>query len=63
MKKKVHEVIDLLEQDGWTYDRTRGDHHIFTKPGARRPIIIVGKASDDIWANALNSILRQAGLK
>ena len=63
MKKKVSEVIELLEQNGWTYRRTRGDHYIFTKPGARRPITVTGKASDDIWANALNSILREAGLK
>ena len=63
MKKKVHEVIALLEQNGWTYSRTRGDHHIFIKPGAPRSITIIGRASDDIWANALNTILREAGLK
>ncbi len=63
MKKKVHEVIDLLEQNGWTHDRTRGDHHIFTKPGARRPIIVAGNKNRDIPEGTLHSILREAKMK
>ena len=63
MKKTVNQVIAILEENGWSYTRTKGDHHIFTKPGAKRPITVVGKGSDDVWPNALNSILREAGLK
>ncbi|MBR3030798.1 MAG: type II toxin-antitoxin system HicA family toxin [Bacteroidales bacterium] len=63
MKKKVKEVIDQLEAEGWHYINTRGDHHKFYKPGARRPIIVAGKRNDDIAEGTLQSILREAGLK
>ncbi len=63
MKKTVNEVIAILEENGWSSKRPKGDHHVFSKPGAKRPIVVVGKGSDDVWANALNSILREAGLK
>ena len=63
MKKTVNEVIDLLEAAGWHYISTRGDHHKFYKEGARRPIIVAGKGSDDLAEGTLNSILREAGLK
>jgi len=60
---KVFEIIALLEENGWSYHRTRGDHHKFTKAGARRPIIIAGKRNDDLPAGTLGAILREAGLK
>ncbi|WP_321480473.1 type II toxin-antitoxin system HicA family toxin [uncultured Bacteroides sp.] len=60
---KVKEVIALLEGDGWEYKRTRGDHRIYYKPGARRPIPIPGKLNDDLKDGTLGSILREAGLK
>lgn len=63
MAKKVFEVIELLEANGWIYQRTRGDHHIFTKPGARYPMVIPGSRNDDIPAGTLGNILRDAGLK
>ena len=63
MTRKVREVIDLLEANGWKYVKTKGDHHKFYKPGAKRPIIIAGKASDDLAEGTYHSILRSAGLK
>lgn len=36
MSKKVWEVIELLEANGWQYLRTRGDHHKFKKPGSKK---------------------------
>lgn len=63
MTKKVREVITLLEENGWTYLKTKGDHHKFIKKGARRPIIIAGKRNTDLAEGTLNSILREAGLK
>lgn len=63
MKKKVKEIIELLEADGWHYLSTKGDHHKFYKEGARRPIIVAGKRNDDLAEGTLNSILREAGLK
>ncbi len=63
MKKKVREIIDLLEAEGWRYISTKGDHHKFYKEGARRPIIVAGKRNDDLAEGTINSILREAGLK
>ncbi len=63
MAKKVYEVIALLEENGWIYQRTRGDHHVFTKPESRRVITVPGQRNKDLASGTLNAILRQAGLK
>ena len=60
---KVKEVISLLEENGWEYRRTKGDHRIYYKKGARRPIPIPGKLNDELKDGTLGSILREAGLK
>jgi len=60
---KVHEVIKMLEDDGWRLVRTRGSHRQFhhsTKPGT---VTVAGKLSLDVPPGTLNSILKQAGLK
>lgn len=63
MTKKVREILNLLEQDGWTLVRIRGDHRIYYKEGARRPIVVPGNINDDLAAGTLRSILKEAGLK
>ena len=63
MAKKVYELIELLEANGWVYQRTRGDHHLFMKEGARRSIPVPGKRNDDIPSGVLHAILRETGLK
>jgi predicted RNA binding protein YcfA (HicA-like mRNA interferase family) len=63
MTMKVKEVISLLEENGWEYRRTKGDHRIYYKKGARRPIPIPGKLNDELKDGTLGSILREAGLK
>ena len=47
MTKKVKDVIELLKADGWQYLGSKGDHHKFYKPGARRPIIVAGNKNRD----------------
>ena len=63
MTKKVKEVIVLLEKNGWTFVRIRGDHRIYCKEGAKRPIVVPGNLNDDLKDGTLNSILKEAGLK
>jgi predicted RNA binding protein YcfA (HicA-like mRNA interferase family) len=63
MTKKVKEIIDLLEANGWHYLGTKGDHHEFMKEGARRPVIVAGKRNQDMAEGTFNAILREAGLK
>ena len=63
MTKKVKEVIELLECAGWEFVRMKGDHRVYHKVGARRPIVVPGNLNDDLREGTLNSILREAGLK
>lgn len=63
MIKKTKEVASLLEEDGWSLVRIRGDHRIYYKDGARRPIVLPGNLNDDVKPGTLSSILREAGLK
>lgn len=63
MTKKVKEVSDLLEQNGWKLVRVRGDHRIYYKAGAKRPIVVPGNMNDDLAIGTLKSILKEAGLQ
>lgn len=63
MAKKVKEVIVLLEENGWAFVRIKGDHRIYYKKGARRPVVVPGNLNDDLKDGTLNSILKEAGLK
>lgn len=63
MAQKVKEVIDLLEENGWRCVRINGSHRIFTKEGARRPIVVPNKLSNDLPIGTLKSILRESGLE
>ena len=63
MTKKVKDVILLLQIHGWHWVRTRVDHRIFRKEGARRPIPVPGKDSDDMAEGTYRHILREAGIK
>ncbi len=60
---KNREVIKLLEANGWSQLRMKGDHRIFGKAGARRPIVVPGSLNDELKEGTLNSILREARLK
>ena len=63
MNKKVRDVIELLESNGWSYARTKGDHHVFTKEGAVRNIVVPGRMNDDLYTPFVVRILREADLK
>lgn len=63
MAQKVKQVIDLLEENGWRCVRMKGDHRMYQKDGARRPIVVSGNLNDDMAVGTLNSILRESGLK
>jgi predicted RNA binding protein YcfA (HicA-like mRNA interferase family) len=60
---KVSEILRMLNDDGWYLAATRGSHRQFkhsSKPGR---VTVPGKPSDDLAPGALNSILKQSGLK
>jgi predicted RNA binding protein YcfA (HicA-like mRNA interferase family) len=63
MSMKTKELIKLLEDNGWVYQRTRGDHRVYYKAGMRRAISIPGKLNNDLKEGTCQGILRQAGIK
>jgi len=53
--KKVREVLEMLEADGWYLVVIRGSHRQFKhtrKPGR---VTVAGKPSDDLAPGTLNS--------
>jgi predicted RNA binding protein YcfA (HicA-like mRNA interferase family) len=60
---KVHEVIKLLENDGWYQARMKGSHRQFKHDKKKGTVTVAGKPSMDIPPGTLNSVLKQAGLK
>lgn len=34
------DLVKIFERAGWKFDRTRGDHLVYVKPGFLRPVII-----------------------
>jgi len=63
VRVKVHQVLQMLERDGWIVVAHRGSHRQFkhaVKPGR---VTVAGKPSEDLAPGTLNSIMKQAGLK
>lgn len=58
----VQEVIWALEQNGWEYKRTRGDHRQFKCKGNRYVITVAGKLNSVIPIGTLKNIERLSGL-
>lgn len=59
---KVRDVIEAIEAAGWVFERTRGDHRIYTRPGDRNRVVIAGKSSSDMPEGTLASACRMAGI-
>jgi len=60
---KVREVIRLIKGDGWHLVRMKGDHRQYKHSVKRGLITISGHLNHEIGKGALNSVLKQAGLK
>jgi predicted RNA binding protein YcfA (HicA-like mRNA interferase family) len=60
---KVHEVIELIQADGWKQVRQKGSHRQFHHPAKPGTVTVAGKNSVDMPISTLNSVLKQAGLK
>lgn len=64
MRKKVKEMIEIIEADGWFLSRQKGSHKQYkhsSKPGTVT-VPDHGK-NDELEHFLVNSILKQAGLK
>ena len=53
-------LVKVFELDGFSFDRQRGDHLIFTKPGVTRPLVI--PAYHEVPVFVIKNLLRTAGM-
>jgi predicted RNA binding protein YcfA (HicA-like mRNA interferase family) len=53
-------LVKVFERDGFSFDRQRGDHLIFTKPGVTRPLVI--PAYHEVPVFVIKNLLRTAGM-
>ena len=61
MGMTAKQVMKILKKNGWKLVRTTGSHHIFYKPGEKRPIPVPRHDSIDL-GNFAKSILKEAGI-
>ena len=59
---KVHEVIKLLEQDGWFLVKTKGSHRQYKHAMKKGRVTVPGHLSDDLAVGTLMSIYKQAAI-
>jgi predicted RNA binding protein YcfA (HicA-like mRNA interferase family) len=53
-------LATIFEKDGFVFDRQRGDHLIYTKPGVKRPLVI--PAYREIPVFIVKNLLRTSGM-
>lgn len=58
---KAKEVIKMLENDGWIYAYTKGDHRQFRHPTKKGKVTVNGPLNKEMDQRNLNSIWKQAG--
>ncbi len=63
MPLKVREILSILRADGWYAVSQKGSHRQLKHPRKPGRVTVAGKPGDDVVADTLKSILRQAGLK
>jgi predicted RNA binding protein YcfA (HicA-like mRNA interferase family) len=63
MPVKVQELLAMPQADGWFQVRQKGSHRQLHHPSKPGTVTVAGKASVEVPAGTLNSILKQAGLK
>lgn len=64
MRKKVKEIIDIIEADGWFFSRQKGSHKQYKHPLKAGTVTVPDHGRNEELEHFLvNSILKQAGLK
>ena len=56
---RFHEVAALVEEQGWTLARVRGGHHIYSKAGARRPLVVQNDLRVGTTRDIINQLIRE----
>jgi len=55
------QIVKILEEHGWRFERISSSHHVFSKPGCR-PVAVPFHGNKDI-GNLAKRILKEAGIK
>ena len=63
MKKKVSEILKLLNQDDWILKNQKGSHRHFVHLTKKGKVTIAGKPSKMLEDGTVSSIFKQAGWK
>ncbi|HMD71153.1 MAG TPA: type II toxin-antitoxin system HicA family toxin [Bryobacteraceae bacterium] len=54
------DLIRVLERDGFRFDRQEGDHRIYIKAGAKRPLVIPVYRAIPVFI--IKNLLRTSGM-
>ncbi|MDE0010730.1 MAG: type II toxin-antitoxin system HicA family toxin [Candidatus Poribacteria bacterium] len=60
---KYRRIVKMIQDDGWSLDRTRDSHKQFKHPTKPGIVTIAGKPNEDVSKGTLNNILKQADIK
>ncbi|MGZ3497694.1 MAG: type II toxin-antitoxin system HicA family toxin [Vulcanimicrobiaceae bacterium] len=55
-----HQLMLLVEEDGWLLVRITGSHRHYRHPGKPGIVTLPAQPGRDVAPNALNSVLKQA---
>jgi predicted RNA binding protein YcfA (HicA-like mRNA interferase family) len=53
-------LVKIFEGEGFIYNRTTGDHLIYTKPGIKRPLVIPKYKAVPVFV--IKNLIRTAGI-
>ena len=57
---KVRDVIKIVEDDGWFYIGSKGDHRQYEHPTKTTKVTIAGHPSDEMHPKTYARVLQQA---
>ena len=55
-------LCEALEERGWTLDRKKGSHHIFSHPDSTLNVSVPVHRNEDLPTGTQRRIMRDAGL-
>ena len=60
---KFRQIVKIIQENGWYYERTKGSHKQYKHPTKPGVVTIAGKPGEEVPKGTLNNILKQADLK
>jgi predicted RNA binding protein YcfA (HicA-like mRNA interferase family) len=55
-------LCKVLEKHGWKFQRIRGSHHIYARPGSPTILTVPVHGNRDLKTGTLHKLLKEAGL-